>query len=103
MQTLPNVKQTINMHWHLLQINSNLRTAFQQQPFIAYRRNKNLDDVIGSKKILDSKSVRKNNSKKQLYVDHAFLEEIIFVVNKFWKKTASQVTQLTKRSKFFIN
>ena len=33
---------------------------------IAYRRNKNLGDLIGSKRILDCKVVRKNYSKKQL-------------------------------------
>ena len=56
----------INKHWHLLQINSNLRTAFKQEPIIAYRRNKNLGDLIESKKLLDGKVVHKNNSKKQL-------------------------------------
>ena len=57
----------INKHWHLLQISSNLRTAFDQEPIITYRRNKHLKDLIGSKRILDGKAVRKNNSKKQLY------------------------------------
>ena len=66
-KSLPNVKQIINKHWHLLQINSNLRTAFEQEPLRAYRRNKNLGDLIRSKKILDGKVVRKNNSKKQLF------------------------------------
>ena len=65
-KTLPNVKQIINKHWHLLQINSNLRTAFKQEPIIAYRRNKNLGDLIGSNKILDNKVVHKNKRKKQL-------------------------------------
>ena len=66
-KTLPNLKQIINKHWYLLQIHSNLRTAFEQEPLIAYRQNKNLGDLIGSKKILDGKVVRKNISKKQLY------------------------------------
>ena len=66
-KTLPNVKQIIKKHLHLLQTNSNLRTAFEQEPLIAYRRSKNLGDLIGSNKILDGKIVCKNNSKKQLY------------------------------------
>ena len=49
--TLPNVNQINNKHWHLLQINSNLRIAFEQESIIAYRRNKNPGDLIGSKKI----------------------------------------------------
>ena len=66
-KTLPNLKHIINKHWHLLQINSNLRTAFEQEPLIAYTQNKSLGDLIGSKKILDGKAVRENNSKKQPY------------------------------------
>ena len=34
-KTLPNVKQMINKHRHLLQINSNLRTTFEQETIIA--------------------------------------------------------------------
>ena len=34
---------------------------------IAYRQNKSLGDLIGSKKTLDDKAVHKNHSKKQLY------------------------------------
>ena len=34
------MKQIINKHWHLLQINSNLRTAFERELIIAYRQNK---------------------------------------------------------------
>ena len=66
-KTLANVKQIINKHWHLLHINLNLRTAFEQEPVIAYSQNKNLDDLIRSKEILDGKIVRKNNSKKGPY------------------------------------
>ena len=44
-----NVKQIINKHWNLLQISSNIRTAFEQEPIIGYRRNKNLSDLIGRK------------------------------------------------------
>ena len=65
-KTFQNIKQILNKHWHLLQINSNLRTVIEQEPLIAYRRNKSLGDLIGSKEILDGKVGRKNNSKKQL-------------------------------------
>ena len=66
-KTLLSVKQIINKHWHLLQINSNLRNAFTQESLIAYRGNKNLGDLIGSKQILDGEVLHENNRKKQLY------------------------------------
>ena len=65
-KTLPSVKQIINKDWHLLQINSNLRTVFEQDLLTAYRGDKNLGDLTGSKKVLDGIVVRKNMSKKQL-------------------------------------
>lgn len=33
-KTLPNIKQIINKHWHLLQMNLNHRTGFKQEPSI---------------------------------------------------------------------
>ena len=49
-------------------LNRDLKGKFlDKEPLIAYRRDKNLGDLIGSKKILNGKVVRKNNSKKQLY------------------------------------
>ena len=64
---LPNIKQIINKDWDLLQINPNLKTTLEQECTIAYRPNRNLCDLIGSKKILGGKVVCKNNKKKQLY------------------------------------
>ena len=58
---------------YLLQISSNLRTTFEQKSITAYRRNENFGNlIVGSKKILDGKVVRKNNSKKQLYCRPCF-------------------------------
>ena len=69
---LPNVKQIIDKHQYLLQINLNLRTAFEEERNIAYQINKNLGDLIESKKILNGKVVRKNNNKKQQYCRPGF-------------------------------
>ena len=66
-EKLPNIKQIINKDWDLLQINPNLKTTLEQEYTIAYRPNRNLSDLIGSKKILGGTVVCKNNKKKQLY------------------------------------
>lgn len=62
-KTLPKIKDTINKHWNLLQINDNLKNTFQEQPVYAYRRNKNLRDIIGQTTLLNSKVVRKKELK----------------------------------------
>ena len=46
-------------HWHLLHINPNLAEIFQNLLILAFRRNKNLRDIIGTKLIKNGK-VKKN-------------------------------------------
>ena len=41
-RTLPNIKKIIDEHWHLLQINPQLKNAFQGKPIIAYTRDKGI-------------------------------------------------------------
>ena len=52
-------------HWHLLHINPNLAEIFQNPPILAFRRNKNLRDIIGTKLIENGKVKRKFTNKIQ--------------------------------------
>ena len=60
--TLPNIKEIIYKHWNLLQINTVLRPLFEEKPIIAYRRNKNLRDLIGGNRILNNRKIIKVNA-----------------------------------------
>ena len=59
-QNIPNVKKVIDRHWHILSINENLREDFDKRPFIAYRKNTNLFQLIGGNHIFKNKVVSKN-------------------------------------------
>ena len=59
-KTLPNIKNVIDKHWHILSINENLQRVFNKRPFIAYRRNTNLHQLIGGNRLFKNKVVRKN-------------------------------------------
>ena len=52
-------------HWHLLHINPNLAEIFQNPPILAFHRNKNLRDIIGTKLIENGKVKRKFANKIQ--------------------------------------
>ena len=52
-------------HWHLLHINPNVAEKFQSPPILAFRRNKNLRDIIGTKLIENGKVRRKFTNKIQ--------------------------------------
>ena len=41
------MRKFINKHWNVLQINPGLQEAFENNPFVAYKRNKNLQEIMG--------------------------------------------------------
>ena len=53
---LPPIKEAIDKHWDILKIDPKLRTAFIDKPFMAFKRNKNLRDIIGQKTVLNDKA-----------------------------------------------
>ena len=64
-RTLPKIKEIVMKHWHLLHIKPNLPEIFQNPPILAFRQNKNLRDIIGTKLIENGKVKRKFTNKIQ--------------------------------------
>ena len=62
-RTLPNIKKIIDEHL-LLQVNLKLKNTFQEKPIIAYKRNKDLKEII-SNRILNNKVIRKKKAEKK--------------------------------------
>ena len=58
-QHLPNLREAINKHWDILQINSKFKEIFEEKPIIAYKRNVNLGDMIGQKNLKNGKVIRR--------------------------------------------
>ena len=56
-KTLPNIKGTMDKHWHLLQTNHKIAPAFKEKPLVAFKRNKNLKDLIGQTHLSKNKKV----------------------------------------------
>ena len=61
-KNLPPIQRIINMHWSILHTNTDIAPTFSERPVLAYRRNKNLRNLIGQvhlsrgKKILPKKT-----------------------------------------------
>ena len=56
-RTNPPVKDIIMKHWNILQIDRNISDSFKDQPILAFKRNKNLRDIIGSNNIVDNQKI----------------------------------------------
>ena len=55
--TLPYLKTIIDKNWHILQIEPKLKEIFAEPPILAFKRNKNLRDIIGVNKVFDNKKI----------------------------------------------
>lgn len=40
------VSEVISKYWNVLQINPELQETFQSNPFVAFKRNKNLQEIM---------------------------------------------------------
>ena len=61
---LPTMRKIINKHWNVLQINPKLQETFHNNAFVAFKRNKNLQEIIAGHTIKNGK-VFKTHSKNR--------------------------------------
>ena len=61
--TLPKIKSIVDKHWHVLQVNPEVKERFQLSPIIAFCKNKNLKQIIGSNMIEHNKKLIRSNNK----------------------------------------
>ena len=61
---LPKISSTINKHWHLLHINAKIAESFKVKPMVAFRRNKNLREILGQTHLTNNKKILEHNKRK---------------------------------------
>ena len=57
-RTLPPISKILRKHWNILQLDKNLQNLFEEPPVIAYRRCRNLRDLIGGNKLANDKCLK---------------------------------------------
>ena len=58
-KNLPNIKAALSNNWDILKINNDISNLFQQQPNIAFRRYKNLRQILCNHRIHNNKIIKK--------------------------------------------
>ena len=48
-RSLPNISNIITKNWNILHISPTLQKVLDKKPMITYKRNKNLDELLGGK------------------------------------------------------
>ena len=62
-KNLPNLKKAIDDNWDILSINPEIATLFQEKPILAYRRNRNLQNILCKHKLENNKPISKRKRK----------------------------------------
>ena len=71
---LPNIKEVINKHWHILSIDSSCKEIFNNlQPMIAIRKNINLKQLIGTQQEKTKNFSHLHKQQPQVNVPHVTL------------------------------
>ena len=63
--TLPNMKDFLARNWNILSINQGFQDIFNELQLLAYRKNKNPQDLLGRKNIAKGKLIWTNNKSKK--------------------------------------
>ena len=63
-KTLPNISEVVRKNCHILHINPEFRNVFANKPTIAFKRNKNIQNLTGSHLIKDGKVAKKKLEKR---------------------------------------
>ena len=60
-KTLPKIKTILEKHWHILNVNPKLKKVFENKSLLAFRKNKNLRQLIGGNTIEKNKKLLTTN------------------------------------------
>ena len=67
------MRKIINKYWNVLQINPKLQETFQNNPFAAFKRDKNVQEIIGGHTMKNGKVLKahyKKQKRKKLILQH---------------------------------
>ncbi|MCH2406292.1 MAG: hypothetical protein MK200_08895, partial [Nitrosopumilus sp.] len=63
-KNLPNLRKIIEENWTILSTNDKIAQVFKDKPILTFRRNKNLNDLIGGNKLQDNRKITNQISRK---------------------------------------
>ena len=58
---LPNIRNVFESNWHKLQTNEKLAETIEYKPILAFRRNRNLRDILGGMRLENNKKLPRNH------------------------------------------
>ena len=79
-QCLKKKSEVVRKNWHILQINPDFCNAYVNKPTLVFKRNRNIQDIIGGHLRKDEKVAKKKSSKVK--TRHVIKQDQAYVVCK---------------------
>ena len=101
-RTLSDMKRAVNKHWDILKINRDFEQVFTELPIIVFRRNRNFQDILGKKTIINNMKQLRQNINQNGYstpCSQSMLYRIYVIISA----TPSEVQSHTKPSRYTVN
>ena len=77
------MRKILDKHWNVLQINPELEETYQNYMFVAFKRNKNFEEIIGSHTIKCRKEFKAHLENRKLNMSLATLINHHYIARKF--------------------
>ena len=100
-RSLPSISKVACKHWNILCINKAFKEVFQNEQVTAFRRNRNLKELIGSNKIKLNKLKKHNNIMKKANAPRVQQIHVFFISNQLAKAQGFKLGQ--KLSNYLSN
>ena len=101
-RTLPHVNRATTNNWNLLHINQEFKDLFQEAPIVTFRRNRNINGLLGWRNIVDGKLQRQSMRKEIRFSTKCFSKLGNLLKTMWHKKTYHMLHDLNCKSKLLI-
>ena len=92
------MRKIINKHWNVLQMNPELQETFQNNPFAAFKRNKNSQEIIGGHTIKNGKVCKAHSKNRKGKCEPCNTSK-----PSLYSKIHSEVTKHSNYTPYFTN
>ena len=99
----PMMRKIISKHWNVLQINPKLEETFQNNPFVAFKRKKNLQEIIGDHMFKNGKVFKAHTKTEKEKVNPATQVNHHYVASRLLTLVHSKVTKHSNYTPYFTN
>ena len=97
------MRKIINKHWNILPINPKFQETFQKDRFVAFKRNKNLQEITGGHTIKNGKVFKAHSKNRKGKSEPSNTSKPSLSCKQVIDTSTSEVTKHSNYTRYFTN